>query len=100
MAVFGRWIVDCGHQIPITRCDEDHTEVHPHLTAFRTEIHPPLLMAAARATSGRLAMPAVLDAAEVTRVLFTSRPYLVSQRFTTNTDAIYDDAQPDDGPFC
>ncbi len=100
MAVFGRWIVDCGHQVPITRCDTDHTDVHKGLTAFRTEIHPPLLMAAARVTTGSLAAPAALNSSELTRVLFTSRPYLVGQRFTTDTGRIYDDADPaDDGPF-
>jgi len=36
---------------------------------------------------------------EVTRVLFTSRPYLVSQRYTTDLDAIYDDSVADDGTF-
>src|SRR5262249_45005746 len=33
-----------------------------------------------------------------TRVLFTSRPYLVGQRFTLNTDHIYNDSAEDDGP--
>jgi hypothetical protein len=31
--------------------------------------------------------------------MFTSRPYLVSQRFTTDTSNAYDDNAPDDGPF-
>ncbi len=98
IAVFGRWIVDCGHQVAITRCDGK--DLHKGVMAFRTEIHPPLLMAAARVTSGSLLEPPVaLSAPEFTRVLFTSRPYLVSQRITTDTGNIYDDAQPDDGPF-
>ena len=49
VAVFGRWIVDCGHQLPIK--DENGQDRHPGIKAFRTEIHPPLLMAAARTTS-------------------------------------------------
>jgi len=52
VAVFGRWIVDTGH--------ED----------FHTEIHPPLLIAAAHATSDQ----------ETTSTLI-GRPYLVSQRW-------------------
>lgn len=99
VAVFGRWIVDCGHQIPITECADPPRDVHPGETAFRTEIHPPLLMAAARVTSGRVAVPAALNAGQLTRVLVTSRPYLVSQRFTTDTGTVYDDLAGDDGPF-
>jgi len=104
LAIFGRWIVDCGHQKPITRAPADpnaHPEgddIHPGLTAFRTEIHPPLLMAAARLTSGSIAS-GTTQGGQSTRVLFTSRPYLVGQRFTTNTDTIWDDSDPGDGPF-
>jgi len=89
MAVFGRWIVDCGHEVEVT------VPTHPPAT-FRSEIHPPLLMASARVVTGNLASG---GSNQVTRVLFTSRPYLVSQRFTTDTNAIYDDAGQDDGPF-
>ncbi len=100
VAVFGRWIVDCGHKIAITSCDGDHNDdVHPGLTAFRTEIHPPLLMAAARIATSALAPPLANSAPNFTRVLVTSRPYLVSQRFTTDPGHAYDDNQPDDGPF-
>lgn len=70
IATFGRWIVDAGHG------------------NFATEIHPPLLMAAA-GTNGK----------DTTRVLFTSRPYLASQVYTTDLDKIYDDAAGDDGTF-
>lgn len=52
VAVFGRWIVDTGHP------------------DFHTEIHPPLLIAAAHATS---------DQETTTTVI--GRPYLVSQRW-------------------
>jgi len=99
MAVFGRWIVDCGHQVRITRCGSpSNVDIHPGITAFRTEIHPPLLMAAARVTRGSIATGNP-GGPLVTRVLFTSRPYLVGQRFTTDTDNIYDDTASDDGPF-
>ncbi len=69
--VFGRWIVDCGHD------------------SFRTEIHPPLLMAVAKPTEDN----------KGTRVVLTSRPYLVSEKYTTSVDEIYDDEAGDDGLF-
>jgi hypothetical protein len=99
VAVFGRWIVDCGHQVPITDCADPPHDAHPGEQVFRTEIHPPLLMAAARVASHDVATPAVLNTLRLTRVLVTSRPYLVSQRFTIDTDAIYDDTGQDDGAF-
>lgn len=99
VAVFGRWIVDCGHQIPVTRCD-DSSDIHPGLKAFRTEIHPPLLLAAARVNTPQDAAPGVLAAPLSTRLLLTSRPFLVGQRFSVDTGAaLNDDAAPDDGPF-
>jgi hypothetical protein len=79
VAVFGRWIVDTGHRIP-----------EPFGT-FKSEIHPPLLMARARIQPLASGQPG-------TRVLFTSRPYLVGQRFTLDTEKIYDDSAGDDGP--
>ena len=98
-AVFGRWIVDCGHQIPVTRCG-DGADIHPGLKAFRTEIHPPLLLAAARVSTPQDAAPGVLPAPLSTRLLLTSRPFLVGQRFSVDTGAaLHDDAAPDDGPF-
>jgi hypothetical protein len=59
VAVFGRWIVDAGHD-------------------FHTEIHPPLLMVSARSISpqGIGIGPAT---ATLSRVI--GRPYLVSQEF-------------------
>jgi hypothetical protein len=96
IAVFGRWIVDCGHQIPIT--DFNGKDVAPGVQAFRSEIHPPLLMAAARVTNDSLVSGGPASP-ELTRVMFTSRPYLVSQRFTTDTSKAYDDNAPADGPF-
>jgi hypothetical protein len=74
VAVFGRWIVDTAHK--------------KENTSFRSEIHPPLLMACARVQT-------LANGERGTRVLFTSRPYLVGQRFTLNTDQIYDSAGDD-----
>jgi hypothetical protein len=78
IAVFGRWIVDTAHPYG------------PQET-FRSEIHPPLLMACARVQPLASGQPG-------TRVLFTSRPYLVGQRYTLDTDKAYDDSAADDGP--
>jgi hypothetical protein len=81
VAVFGRWIVDCG---------ED----------FHTEIHPPMLLASASVyqpptvTVNRPPPP-------FTRALFTSRPYLVGQMFVpgNQTDQIYEDQPTGDGAY-
>lgn len=56
-------------------------------------------MAAARTTLAGNAVPHVLNAEQMTRLLVTSRPYLVGQRFTTDTGTVYDDSVADDGPF-
>jgi hypothetical protein len=61
VAVFGRWIVDCGHD------------------NFLTEIHPPLLTVFADG-SGNTDVPTTLDNS-VTRSKIISLPYLVSQNF-------------------
>jgi hypothetical protein len=60
IATFGRWIVDCGHD------------------DFHTEIHAPLLLAAAK-----VAPPPVgrRGASQMTTVQLMSRPYTVSQQF-------------------
>jgi hypothetical protein len=79
VAVFGRWILDTGHDIKDSG-------------TFRTEIHPPLLMAVA-------SVQPKADGSQATRVLFTSRPYLVGQTFITDVDCIYDDGAEDDGHF-
>ncbi len=60
IATFGRWIVDCGHP------------------DFHTEIHAPLLMAAATPAPPP---PGVQGASEMTSVEIMSRPYTVSQQF-------------------
>jgi hypothetical protein len=69
-AVFGRWIIDTGHIM------------------HRGEIHPPLLMAAASVT-----------APDTTKAIFTSRPYLVSQLYTTDQGSVYKDSGGNDGTF-
>jgi hypothetical protein len=74
VAIYGRWIVDCGHD------------------DFHTEIHPPLLMACGSVQKHP-------DNSQFTRVLLTSRPYLVSQKYTVDTDDIYNDNASDDGTF-
>jgi hypothetical protein len=79
VALFGRWIVDQGHP------NKSHD-------AYRAEIHPPLLMA-----TGSIQQDP--NGAQHTRVNFTSRPYLVGQRYTTDTSNIYDDSGGDDGAF-
>jgi hypothetical protein len=56
VCVWGRWIVDTGHD------------------DFHTEIHPPALLVAARATPP--------GSTEKTQVTLLSRPYLVSQTFS------------------
>ncbi len=70
LAVFGRWIIDAGH------------------SNYRAEIHPPLFMAEA----------SVVNPSE-TRVVLTSRPYLMSNVYTTDQSKIYDDNSGDDGTF-
>jgi len=56
VALFGRWIADCGH------------------ADFHSEMHPPLLMAFGRQVTGAAGQP-------VTYSEVISRPYLVSQTF-------------------
>lgn len=62
VAVFGRWIVDAGH--------ED----------FHTEIHPPLLLVAAR--------PGVARPDVTTYSTIVGRPYLVGQRFLGDNEPL------------
>ena len=56
VAMFGRWITDCGHP------------------DFHTEMHPPLLTAFGRETTGSAGQPK-------TTTEMISRPYLTSQTF-------------------
>lgn len=78
VAVFGRWIIDTGHYYVGS--------------GFRTEIHPPLLLVCANTQPGATGY-------EVTRAVFTARPFLVGQTFSTNTDTIYVDDSDDGGSF-
>src|SRR5271169_966217 len=66
-ALFGRWIVDCGHG------DEEGT------SGWHTEIHPPLLVATGRGTgSGYFGANC---SGEQTCSSVIGRPFLVSQQF-------------------
>lgn len=76
VAVLGRWIVDNGHDID---------------GQFRTEIHPPLLVASANV------VPAAEGGVARTRALFISRPYLSGQTYTTELGTRYRDGVDDDG---
>jgi hypothetical protein len=76
VAVLGRWILDNGHSVD---------------GQFRTEIHPPLLLA-----SANVVQPADGGAAR-TRALFISRPFLSGQRYTTHLGTRYRDGIEDDG---
>jgi hypothetical protein len=78
IAVLGRWILDQGHDFD---------------GVYRTEIHPPLLVASAAVVQ----RPD--QRAQRTRVLFMSRPYLSGQTYTTNLNTRYVDGVDDDGPL-
>jgi hypothetical protein len=71
LAVFGRWIIDAGHN------------------NYRAEIHPPLMMASA----------SPLKDVNGSRALFVSRPFLTANTYTVDTNQIYNDAASDDGTF-
>ncbi len=76
VAVLGRWIFDNGHNIE---------------NQFRTEIHPPLLLASANVVQSESGN------SPRTRALFISRPYLSGQTFTTNLATRDQDHVDDDG---
>ena len=80
VAVFGRWIVDCGH------------------SDFHTEIHPPLLLASASVYNNSAISG---GPSQYTRSLFTSRAFLVGQTFfnSTYSSQVYVDGAGDDGHF-
>ena len=80
IAVFGRWIVDAGHHVPTTVGD-----------SYRAEVHPPMLMAIGGTRPGEVA------GETLTRIMVTSRPYLVTQVYTTDKNTIYDDSASNDG---
>ena len=59
-------------------------------TSFRSEVHPPLLMA--------IGGTRVLTPTDVrTRIVLTSRPFLARQVYVVDTDRIGDDGAADDG---
>jgi hypothetical protein len=80
IAVFGRWIVDAGHSVS--------TAVG---ASYRAEVHPPMLMAIGGDRPGSVAGEIL------TRVVVTSRPYLVKQIYTTDISTIYNDSASNDG---
>lgn len=67
VAVFGRWIVDCGHG------DK------PGIPGWHTEIHPPLLVASGRST-GSGDFGANCSSNQTCSTLI-GRPFLISQQF-------------------
>jgi hypothetical protein len=67
-AIFGRWIVDCGHGDDIN-----------HVAGFHTEIHPPLLIATGRSTGTGAFGALCSDDQTCSSVI--GRPFLVSQQF-------------------
>jgi hypothetical protein len=81
IAAYGRWIVDTGHSVQVNGS-----------SSYRAEVHPPMLMAIGGTRTDQ-------QKQSVTRVLLTSRPYLVKQVYTTDTGSIYDDAGSVDGTF-
>ncbi len=91
IAVLGRWIVDTGHSVSASDFQQAEWPAPAGGTSYRAEVHPPLLMAigGTRTTA----------TGDVTRIMLTSRPYLVKQVYTTDTTTIYKDDQPNDGPF-
>jgi hypothetical protein len=77
-AIVGRWILDTGH-------DDTGGD-------WRSEIHPPLLAAAASVHQDE-------SGGDFTRVVFMSRPFLPGQTYTVDVDDAYHDAADDDGSF-
>ncbi len=84
VAVLGRWILDNGHSVE---------GLTPGTSQFRTEIHPPLILA-----SASVVQPAD-GGIPRTRALFISRPYLSGQIYTRVLDTRYQDDVDDDGPL-
>ena len=78
VAMLGRWILDQGHSFD---------------GFYRTEIHPPLLVASAAVVQPQD------QSVPRTKVLFMSRPYLSGQTYTTNLDTRDRDGVDDDGPL-
>jgi hypothetical protein len=83
VAIFGRWIVDQGHDFAVSGVKGKQ---------YRTEIHPPLVLA-----TGSVQQVGSLP--PVTRVLFISRPFLVGQTYCLDPKNAYQDGVDDDGGF-
>ncbi len=88
IAAIGRWIVDAAHSAAV---EPNKTPQLPEGgTSFRSEVHPPLLMA--------IGGTRVLTPTDVrTRIVLTSRPFLARQVYVVDTDRIGDDGAADDG---
>ena len=78
VVIVGRWILDTGH-------DDFGGD-------WRSEIHPPLLVAAGSVHRDE-------NGGDFTRVVFMSRPFLPGQTYTVDVDDAYQDAAGDDGSF-
>src|SRR5262249_39904931 len=72
VAVFGRWIADCGH------------------TDFHTEIHPPLVLVTAREGGGAIDTNIAVPPTEATSSFIVSRPWLVGQTFESDNLPVID----------
>jgi hypothetical protein len=75
VALLGRWIIDEGHDSS---------------GFYRTEIHPPLVMATGSIEHDVEGIP-------FTRVLFMSRPFLCGQTYVEDADDAYDETVETDG---
>jgi hypothetical protein len=88
IAAIGRWIVDAAHSVTVER--NKTPQLPEGGTSFRSEVHPPLLMA--------IGGTRVLTPADVrTRIVLTSRPFLARQVYIDDTGRIGDDGAQDDG---
>jgi hypothetical protein len=88
IAAIGRWIVDAAHTAAVE--PRKTPQLPEGGTSFRSEVHPPLLMA--------IGGTRVLTPTDVrTRIVLTSRPFLARQVYVVDTDRIGDDGATDDG---
>ena len=83
-AVLGRWIVDAGHWFLTDPTDPSSAPLW-----YRTEIHPPMLMASAGLR--------VINDLTVTQAMITSRPFFTGQQFIVDDEEVYQDSAPSDG---
>jgi hypothetical protein len=83
VAIFGRWILDQGHDTPVNGVNGKQ---------YRTEIHPPLVLATG-------SVQQVGNGPQFTQVLFMSRPFLVGQTYCLDPKNAYQDGVDDDGGY-